>query len=229
MLKNLYLFCGFLIVHCGYSQQDTTNYPAIASAQQLYQTATKPLAAYYNGREYSIHEFNVTGHQFFESDEWQPGAVFFDGTFFSNVPVLYDAFRDKFLIGYSDGYTRLEIPQEKIKDFYLNKHHFVKLTKGLRPGFYEVLYDGKVKAFCRRMKERREDLSNKQVEIIYTEKEVYFIFKEGQYHFVRSKKSVLNLFPDKKNELKKYLKKFDFKHQRDVAIGKLTEYYDRLQ
>lgn len=58
----------------------------------------------------------------------------------------------------------------------------------------------------------------------------YYILKEGVYHAVRSKGSVLKVFKSKKKELARYIKqqKLDFRHAPEEAIVSVVREYERL-
>ncbi len=58
----------------------------------------------------------------------------------------------------------------------------------------------------------------------------YYIRKEGVYHTVRSKASVLKVLKSKKKELARYIKqrKLDFKRAPEEAIVAVVRQYEQL-
>ncbi|SDL53637.1 hypothetical protein [Siphonobacter aquaeclarae] len=202
--------------------------PAAGPVVDLYRKATAASAAFYNGREYTVMEFRPTGHQFFESMDWQPASLTFDGGLYNDVPLVYDIYRDLVVVRYSSGYQRLILPGIGVSSFRIGTHRFVRLEKDIRPGFYEVLYEGKTPLYCKRMKERREDLSEQRVNIIYTEKDSYFVRKDGKYLSVKNRKAIWAAFPEKKRELRKYLRKLPFRDNWEEALTQLIAHYDQI-
>ncbi|PQA60370.1 hypothetical protein [Siphonobacter curvatus] len=222
------LLC-FLTGHLtdGYSQGSTP--PASAYAQHLYQKATSTSASYYNGKEYTIQEFRPQGHQFFESMDWLSASLSYDGIRYDNLPLLYDINRDLFILRNHDGLHRVIPDQSLLENVTIGTHTFVRIRQGLKPGFYERLYDGKTKIFCKRTKDRTEDLSQQRVLIIYTPHDYYYLLKDGQYIPVNSKKSILTALSDRKKELRKYARALNFREDRENAIRNVVAYYDQIK
>jgi hypothetical protein len=100
----------------------------------------------------------------------------------------------------------------------------------MRTGFYDVVYGGKSRTLVRRTKSRQEKIVDKRVIAYYPEKNFFYVFKDGRYHSVHTKKSALELFEDRKRELRKVLRenKIKFRKNREMAIVKMVETYDNL-
>jgi hypothetical protein len=65
----------------------------------------------------------------------------------------------------------------------------------------------------------------------YLEKSHYYIWKNGVYNAVNTKKSVLNLFKDHKGELKKYFRKnkISFSPKPEYGLVQAATYYDQIK
>ena len=215
------------------SQADSTGETAFPIS--IYKQATLISQNLYNGRLYYVYDPRNDEHQFFGDRKWQKGVVFYDGQRFDSIPMVYDIVRDELMIRHFNG-DHLLLQSEKVDYFLKDGHIFERLEAGteinaqMRTGFYDILYPGTSKALVRRNKQRQEKIVEKRVIALFPEKDFYYIKKGDRYYSVRSKRSVLNLFPDKKKELKKALRdeKIKFKKMRDVAITKVVVTYDSL-
>ncbi len=58
----------------------------------------------------------------------------------------------------------------------------------------------------------------------------YYVVKDGNFHVVKTKGSVLQVLSDRKSELKNFLRKnrIRYNDDREKAIVRLTEFYDTL-
>src|SRR5882672_6840210 len=98
----------------------------------------------YNGilyKEYNPHS-NDEGNPFFLSDDWTDGSVYYDGERYDNVPLLYDLVKERLVVEHAYGGVKLELISEKINNFSMAGHTFVRLvsdtsTSSLRTGFYD--------------------------------------------------------------------------------------------
>lgn len=206
----------------------------VALAQ--YDSATSESQHLYNGPQYFIYDSPAEEHQFYRTEEWEIGSVFYDGQSFQGVPLLYDIVKDQLVARYKRGFVLITLQNQKVAYFTLPGHTFVRIeadtgrVEGLRTGFYDQLYTGKTKVVARRVKERQQDLSDRRVVIKFPQKDVYYLHKAGEYHPVRTKKSVLTYLEDQKRPLKKYLRdnKLSFRDDREAAILGLAAHYDEL-
>lgn len=212
------------------SVTETVAYPV-----SLYKTATAQSQNLYNGRQYYVYDSRSDEHQFFLDRKWKKGSVLYDGQVFDSIPMLYDIFKDELVIKHFNG-DDLLLQSEKTDYFILNGHRFERLEAGkqindqMRTGFYDILYNGKTRMLVRRSKQRQETIREKRVFALFPQKNFFYISKDGSYQAVHSRKSVLNLFPEHKKELRKVLKdqKISFKKDRELAIARIVAAYDQL-
>ncbi|MVM41532.1 hypothetical protein GO730_34025 [Spirosoma sp. HMF3257] len=189
----------------------------------------------YEGNEYIPHDHRIKIHPFFPIDTLQPGSIAYNGVHYHDVPMLYDIVRDELAIQPPDGGYRVRLHTEKISAFSIGVHQFARIVGdsalGVRTGFYEVLHNGKVKVLAQRVKTVHEDISSGTYKADYLVKDRFYIQKEGAYHEVKTKGSVLSLFPDQSKALRKYLRANKLKfndEQREAAITQATKRYEEL-
>lgn len=230
------LLLGLSAPLLGQGTLQTTATPGTQVALALYDSATVESQHLYNGPQYFIYDSPAEEHQFYRTEEWEIGSVFYDGQSFQGVPLLYDIVKDQLVARYKRGFVLITLQNQKVAYFTLPGHTFVRIeadtgrVEGLRTGFYDQLYTGKTKVVARRVKERQQDLSDRRVVIKFPQKDVYYLHKAGEYHPVRTKKSVLTYLEDQKRPLKKYLRdnKLSFRDDREAAILGLAARYDEL-
>ena len=237
--------------HCAFGQADsnistrninqktpeTLSESAVKTAfpLSLYKAATDQSQNLYNGRLYYVYDARMEEHQFFGDRKWQKGTVLYDGQRFDSIPMIYDINRDELIIKHFNG-DALLLQSEKVEYFSKENHSFRRFESGkeindqMRTGFYDILYEGKSKVLVRRTKQRQEKIVEKKVIALFPEKDFYYIHKDDRYYPVRSKKSVLGLFPDRKKELRKALReeKIKYRKNRDAAITTIVVAYDSL-
>lgn len=239
-ISTLALFFLFLIVGQAFGQSSGSDSSfvdrSLANAIAKYNTSIRDQSLLFNGVQYKEIPEPYEGHPFFESEYIEEGAISYYGESYQNVPMQYDLVRDELIIEHYDqkGYVGLvKLHQERIASFSLLDHNFIRLkseSTGLRDGFYDLLYDGKVKVLAKRKKSVSEDLSQQQLTVSFPERNSYYLFKDNKYHSIRNKKSMLKVLENKRKELNQFAKKpkLDFKLNRENAMVRVAEYYDQI-
>lgn len=204
-------------------------------AVRQYEQALQPQAHVYEGDQYINHDPRIKVHPFYQVDSLQMGTVVYRGVTYRDVPMLYDIVRDELVVQPPGGGYRLRLRTDKIAAFSLGPHQFSRLVSdslaGVRTGFYEVIYAGRVNALAKRQKTVHEDISSGSYKADYLTQDRYLIQKEGIFYPVKTKRSVLALFPDQARGLRKYLRTNHLKfrdEQRGQTIAQLTQQYDEL-
>jgi len=228
---------------CSFGQKDSSEQngisletpPETSYPVSLYKAATSQSQNLYNGRLYFIYDARMEEHQFFEERKWKKGIVFYEGQRFDSISLMYDIFKDELVIRHLNGDPML-LQSEKVSYFWNDGHTFKRFESGkdispqMRTGFYDLVYNGKTQLLVRRTKQRQEKIVDKRVITYFPEKNFYYIKKDGRYNFVRSKKSVLALFPEHKKQLRKALRDANiaFRPARETAIARMVATYDAL-
>jgi hypothetical protein len=216
------------------------------SAQRSADTALRyPVSLYYqalgeqsplfNAREYVafpgiIHQ----GHPFYKTTEFATGTIHYDGMVFDDAKILYDLVTDKVLILHYNGVFRVDLPVEKISEFKFHDHHFIHLYPDslhvIEEGFYDKVYDGKTDLFVKRTKHFREERTGNDILRVVDERNFFYVYKQGTYHAVRSRKALFNIFKDRKDEIRRELKKkgIRFRKNREAAVLTAVQHFDSL-
>ena len=236
------LFAGICYAGVLYAQNDTThNNNEMMAAQyaiNAYHQYLAPQTNLYNGSEYVDYAYTINeGIPFFETAQFSNGAVEYDSVLYQNVPVLYDEVKGEVII--RDFYNRgkIVLNPEHLTSFSLLNHYFVKLmpdstsSSPIRPGFYDVLYNGNMKVYKREVKTILESITiSVELKRTINEEDNYFIKKGNTFYTASSKKSVLNITKDKKKEIQQFIRKnkLNIRRAKEYSLMKIAAYYDQL-
>src|SRR5256885_6744591 len=203
------LFFGSFLFESAVGQQqltDTTHYHQLLdSLVARYRTGIGQNAPLYNGSEYMGYVKRPKGHPFFGSDLMQPAQLKYDGVLY-NDSILYDLVNDAVVIRSYGGNYSLNLVNEKISDFTLMGHFFVRLEadtttgSGIGPGFYERLYNDNLAVFVKRKKQINAIPGREEVTSEYVQYNFFFIRKNNRYMRVTNKGSLLKILKEHKSE-----------------------------
>ena len=188
---------------------------------------------FYNGPQYNPPAKAYRGSPYFlDSASLQPANIRYNGTWYKEVPILYDALNDLMVsVSHSVLYS---VRSEKLSDVVLAGHHFIyrpqtKYFK-LTTGYYDQLYDGRSEVLVKRRRGVVKRVEQQSVQVIYEVDDVIYIKKGSDYVPVSSKQSVLSVFKNKAKQLKEYMSdnKVSFRKDNEHSIARLAAYYDQI-
>jgi hypothetical protein len=235
MRRSLYLFCFGLLwsfISSGQGFRADTAFVAAAKKNSiaLYDKAISAQSHLYNGSAYTEYISQGNEHPYYV-DEWLEGSVTYDGEFHDNVPLLYDISSDRIIVDNPYSIKKVMLVNEKVAAFSIQDHKFVHLVgAAVPPGHYEIAYDGKTKVYVRHRKTLQAQTVDYSIVNKFEEKKLYYIYKDGIFHSVKGKGSVLKVLEVKKKELKKFIRdnKLLFTNNRARDISRVAQYYDQL-
>jgi hypothetical protein len=238
LLISLFYFNILFIsaTHAQVLKQDSASNTAIEKAESFFNSSIKQQSRLLNGPSFQNYGTNVEGSANFQDlTTFTQGDVIYDGFRFNNIPLMYDLYQDK-VISLVTKSAMYSLVSEKLSDFYLNNHHFKYInvidttTSIIRPGFFDVIFDGKVKILAKRVKKQQYSIGNQDKQYYFVPKTTYYLERNDKYEIINGESSFMNLFKDKKNELKKHLKdkKIKFKKQPEEAMILLATHYESL-
>lgn len=200
-------------------------------AVSIYHSALGSQAHLFSGSEFISYPIYQGEHQYFKYNDLQESSITYEGLEYKQVSLLYDIVNDDVIVGrYNEqGATKhLKIDKNRVSEFSLPGHTFIHIRGNsfLENGFYEQLYKGNLQVLAKRKKNYKKEV----VTITFPVGNQYYIYKDGAYHTVKSKGSVLKLLKDHKKELNSYLKAnhIIFSQNRERAIAALAKQYDLL-
>jgi hypothetical protein len=235
---RVYFFISILFFNTLSAQDSTQSQLSTSNAIAFYNKFIGEDAHLYNGSEHALYDFRIKGFPYFESNSLQTGFVNYDSVLYQQVNMAYDIVRDELTINRYNQNFRITLVNEKITYFSLLNHYFVRLIQDtinksiITTGFYDRLYNGKLKLFAKRQKKIIEKVTAEEGDQLWFEEhDGYFILRNNKYFSIKDKKDLFDFFKDRKKDLKRYLRKnkIRFKDAPELAILKSVEYYDQLK
>ena len=233
--------CLFFFCSMGNAQLLNTNdssiyNSAVQNTIRLFYEGSRPLSRYYNGREYVRAPYKFSeGSPYFLSAEAQAGSVTYDQVFYPDVRLLFDEFLDQLI--FVDETHRILLLPEKVSRFSILNDNFIRVdnndsTKStLSPGYYQVLFEGKLTVLKKEEKKIREltAFSGEARTLVLDTRSIYYIKNEKGAFEITGKKSCLESMKLHQKEIQEFIKKNHLSFKRDIAgdLTKLAAFYEK--
>lgn len=193
-------------------------------------------AIIYTGREEVKYPTYVLNHPYLDTNEFRIGTLSFDGIIYPNVKMRLNLHTDELAVFSYNNLFSVVLPSERvdfatIDSLYIYYADPQKETLPFPKGYHVRIFKGKYEVWKRETMFMESKIKDMILEYSFTKKRKFYIYKDGVYHTVGSKNSVLKLFdPGKKRDLKKHIKqhKLNFKKSPDEAIVSVVNYYEYL-
>lgn len=226
------LIIGFLIISL-----IPGNFDALAdSSPQLFQNPDSlDKQIIFNGRAWRNIYSRIQGDQFLFSSEFMPGSVTIEDKLYPDLKLKYDIFRDE-LLTINDHGIIIQLNKEMIAGFNIDypgkRYNFMRFdpdSVNNLSGFVRVLYGGKTSLYLKYKKDILVLAVDNKYDLFDQTQKIY-LKKEGKIFLVNSKRDIMNLLKDKKQQLKTYIKtdKIQVSRQNPESFAPVVEYYDKL-
>lgn len=236
------LYCICLLLCCllppaARAQSDSLpDHLALNNAIRQYHTYLTPEPGLYKGSQYVIYSFQLKeGHPYFDQDQMQTGSVLYNGVLYKNVPLIYDLAKNLLVTNDPNHIYKIALINQEIDSFTIQNHIFIKLKDSLssivpRPGFYQLLYNGRSTVLKKEKKIVREEVSSGAVVRFIDYSVTYYLKKENTWYTINNKRGLLHAFGDKSPELRKFLRAGGIKFQddKDNTLIRTAAWYDSL-
>lgn len=236
---------SLIFITLGYSEKmiaqlnfDSTFYNnAYSNATGAYTASLKGQFAYWNGPVYPKYPFHISeGHPYFGTNEPTPGSLVYYGMFYENVKLMYDEITDELITEDILHRNLIQLYKNRITSFTIGRSRFIfsgndSTTNNIKPGFYQILYDGNTLALKKEIKTIQEKANPvSAVERVIESRTYYYIRINNKYYRITNQGSLLSNFNEHKKTVRNYLKTngINFRKQPDEAIRSAVEYYDQL-
>jgi len=232
-------FAQVILAGSTYAQGSNPGSPAtlaLTNSKLNYNKQIDYQSRLFNGVKYVEYEAGFTGNAYYQGSEFQNANLHYDGVDFYSVPILYDLYKQMVVVKYPADQSYMSLINNKLDMFSIGSHTFIRIDadskqKDIETGFYELLYNGKSQFVKKHTKDIQVEKSGLNIQNIFYEHTSYFLLKDGIYYPVSGKRSMLNVFKDKKKDLDAYIKanKIDFNdNQEEEGMIKVATYYDQL-
>lgn len=219
---------------------DTVINSTAYQAVQQYHRFIGHSAPIYNGPAYLVYDHLLfSGHPYFQTVGFHNGYIMYDNILYENVPLKFDVVKDNIVTSEPAGVLQFSLFNEKIRYFNVMGHTFVRIvrdsTHDVSTGFYDELYRGShVNLYRKDFKKIWDDLSASDaggIRRIVDSSSTYYVNMNNSFHSVAGRKQLLNVFKDKRPEIRQFIRKNKFKFRRDdreSSMIRTVAYYDSL-
>jgi hypothetical protein len=240
MLKRLLSFFALLAGSGAIAQDIATDSSTVLAATHnavtSYHLYIDKQSRLYNGIEYYGYSPLIEGFPYFRENTWQRAHIVYDGIAYDTVQMMYDIVKDRIVILHYNSFFRLALFGEKVKEFTVMDHHFIRIEhdslKSSPPvtGFYDQLYKGSTSVLARRSK-FIEEIVKETVERKFILQDQFYIRKKDTWHIIRTRSALQALLKDHAREVKQHLrrKKLKFRKDRENTIIQAASFYDSLK
>jgi hypothetical protein len=217
-------------------QNQVSEDEVISNTIASYSQALGSQSGIYSGRDYQFERIDI-GHVFYDTANFVNGSIVYDDILYPDVPMLYDLVRDELIIRNFNKLHFFSLTSSKVSQFTFLGKTFIRIMEDtlngsiIQTGFYQRLYDGKIKVWAKRKKTILEyaDYGNRFRRMV-SEKKQWYIYKDGRYYEVEGKGSILKVLQDKKKEIQQYTRKnrIRTRNNMDAALIQIVTYYCSL-
>jgi len=176
---------------------------------------------------------NIDIHPYFNENKWLAGSLVFNGVNYKFSSLKYDIENDKLILllinNYENTSNCIALDENFIQDFTLSNTSFryysnlnTESGKKLKAGYYEIVYDGKLKFLVR--KEKTKGLAEYKVSTSM------FLLKDGKSISINSLGKIASILNDRTDEIKKFVKDNSLKLSNSdyISVFKILQFYENL-
>jgi len=166
----------------------------------------------YNGTEY-IKQFDQTkGTPFFPSEKTN-GAILYFGNWYNNLDLLYDIQDDVVITRDVQGLLKMRLTREKLDEFKVDGHYFVKLKLTSGAGeYYEQFFKGQRSLLMQWRKVTDSDDPQIQKFIL---RKTLFVLDKGEIITLERTSDLFSINPKHQKELKKFYREQKLSFKKD--------------
>jgi hypothetical protein len=193
----------------------------------------KIYAALFCGQAVTPYNLRYENHPYYETKSYLPGTLSYNQVVYANVLMRFDLYRNELSVYHPDRMYEIVLDKEKFNYAIVNGSTIILSDDGNRSKgkFLVVLHSGAYPVVRKYRVLISEKNIDQTVRRYFDTKNQYEVYVNGIPRPVRNKKTVINLFPDRKRELNDFAKqqKLDFKGQLEHSIIALVSYYESLK
>lgn len=182
--------------------------------------------AYNNGLIYD-NKFKLTSQntsQFLEK-KYNKGILQYDNEIYYDVSLKYDVFNDLLLFKPNTQILlETSLITKQVDYFIINNLKFKKIeiksteNKSNFGYFEEVEINDKIDLYIKYKKTIKVDLKSDQISYVFYDYKLYYIYYNMKLLEITSKKSIVNLFPALKKEIKEYYKENRKQREQNIQL-----------
>ncbi len=176
------------------------------------------------------------GYPYFGDQNWVKSTVSTKYESFRNVLVKYDIYQDALIMPLyrKDGTFPVVLNSQEVMSFTLNAYTFINLDNltadcsHTYTGYYELIFDGRLKLVAKwqKLMSDEDKMGGGKFDLVRT----LFLIRDNNLYKLRRNSSLLKLFPDQKQAIRKYIREKQIYIDRsdDNRLKDLIKYIDQL-
>ncbi len=220
---------------CDAQPQLSPDSVALQNAIHFFYNKINAAAHLYTGKEYYRYEPGIKGFPFYINNKPQNGDIFYDGTLYKNIPMMFDAVRQVIVIDDYNKQNKIQLLTEKIRYFTMGSHLFETVSQTeetantVSKNLYDVMYKGRASVMIKRIKKIKKGLRPEDP-YAFEEEDEYYIKRDKNLYLINNKNAVIDALGDKKNEVKSFIKKnkLRFKKHIEQDVMQAAVFYSSL-
>lgn len=228
---GVFLIMGWM----GYAQETVISDQVPISFSTAYLQAAKGQAVFYSGKEQYVYPTYYEGHPYLVAVEPVTGTVVYDGITYPDIRMRLDLYRDELVVSLPEGNYNVVLQPERVNYADLHScrliYYYPDGLKGCPvQGYHILLREGAYPVLERPSAKLMDVLRGTEREVYFEQSQRFFIRRDEAYYTVKSKSSLLKVFPSHKKELNQFIKqhKLNFRKETGKAIVAVVEEYERL-
>jgi hypothetical protein len=162
----------------------------------------------FDGIEYREKYVTINGnHKYFQTSEYLIGNIIYNEQPYYDIEMKYDLYNDELIVKLRNniGFFVIKLIKEKIDNFTINNHSFVKITsndKKFNSEIFEILFKSNDLILYKKHKKfRKEHLDKKFAYSEFSYKKEYLLYFNESYYSIKTKKNLIQLFPEHKRQI----------------------------
>ena len=220
-----------------FSYAQNSNQTQTASAEDIrsYLSQVTHYGIIYNGKAEERYRLSFTNHPYFYTDKFSVGTLCYNDIVYLDVMLRYDIHRESIVVRHSEILNGVELNKEAVNWAVFNGYKIIASKEVDWENipdnrFLILLYEDIYPIIKTSKASLRSRINNSEMEYYFELKDQYYICVNKICYPLKNRKSILDLFPDKRKELKQYAKQIDldFKRDPELAYVELIKYYERL-
>jgi len=213
--------------------QTPPNDPQLTVAILAYTNSTLAEARLYNGTLYPGYDHRSQGHPFFLADTPLQASADYDGIFYPRLTLSYDLTLDAVIMPNEQRSALIQLLTGKLSSFTIGTHPFIFLQPDTNarnapaPGFYEVLYAGKITALAHHYKLVKPIGRSEEQLSAFRPFDNWYLRIADRYLPVHNNKNLIDaLGPGAASTIRSFLRnnKLNFKKDPAAALARTAEF-----
>ena len=235
-MKNIIICILSFLITCEICAQEQNTATKIDNDVSSYFELVNVFSVIYSGKEEPKYTKLFVNHPYLNTDEFRKGLISYENRVYPDVMLRLNQEKEELIILSPDSRFSVIVPRDRLDyaiiDSLLIVYDRPESADGktLPQGYYIRVHNGDCQVWKREKYLQLTKTKDYQMINEFEKKIWRYIYKNGIFHQVRSKKSVLKVFDTNKKELNSYIKQhgLNFRKNPEAAIVALTYYYDEL-